>query len=403
MNKPWARRAIGAGIALAVGIAMTGCAASGGSSGRRRLGRRRVHRPGRRDHLLARMDRRRRTGDRAQADRGVQLRARQHHGEGRAAGVGRHRRQDAAGDQGRQGPRRRRAARRRPRHLCGAEPSAGRATRIVDGLGYTADDFPPEVFDKGNYDGAQYAVPWSVTPLGLYVNKTVLAEAGITEIPTDQESYIAALEALKGVGVPGRVGRRLRLHRHVRVREPDLAVRRRALQRGRHRGHVQLRSRREGADLDDRPGRRRLQPAERGAGRQHQGPDRRRDRLQLERRVADHEHRVRRPRLGGGSGSADRQRAGRVVQLDALGVPGEQGSGQGQDRRRSRVRQVDERQLARMGRDGRAPRRQHRARRPVAARAVPEPRAVHGRAASTRTTRRSRRASARRTRRSPSR
>ena len=33
MNKPWARRAIGAGIALAVGIAMSGCAASGGSSG----------------------------------------------------------------------------------------------------------------------------------------------------------------------------------------------------------------------------------------------------------------------------------------------------------------------------------------------------------------------------------
>ena len=46
-------------------------------------------------------------------------------------------------------------------------------------------------------------MPWSVTPLGLYVNKTVLAEAGITEIPTDQESYLAALEALKGVGVQG--------------------------------------------------------------------------------------------------------------------------------------------------------------------------------------------------------
>lgn len=77
------------------------------------------------------------------------------------------------------------------------------ADGIVEGLGYTADDFPPGVYDKGNYDGVQYAVPWSVTPLGLFVNKTVLAQAGITEIPTDQESYLAALEALKGVGVEG--------------------------------------------------------------------------------------------------------------------------------------------------------------------------------------------------------
>ena len=33
MKKPWARRAVGAGIALAVGITMSGCAASGGSAG----------------------------------------------------------------------------------------------------------------------------------------------------------------------------------------------------------------------------------------------------------------------------------------------------------------------------------------------------------------------------------
>lgn len=77
------------------------------------------------------------------------------------------------------------------------------ADGIVEGLGYTADDFPPGVYDKGNYDGVQYAVPWSVTPLGLYVNKEVLAQAGITDIPTDQESYLAALEALKDVGVQG--------------------------------------------------------------------------------------------------------------------------------------------------------------------------------------------------------
>ena len=32
MKKPWARRAIGAGIALAIGVAMTGCGSSGGAN-----------------------------------------------------------------------------------------------------------------------------------------------------------------------------------------------------------------------------------------------------------------------------------------------------------------------------------------------------------------------------------
>jgi len=77
------------------------------------------------------------------------------------------------------------------------------ADDIVKNLGYTADDFPPGVYDKGNYNDAQYAVPWSVTPLGLYVNKTVLDKAGITEIPIDRDSYLDALEKLKAAGVKG--------------------------------------------------------------------------------------------------------------------------------------------------------------------------------------------------------
>ncbi len=74
---------------------------------------------------------------------------------------------------------------------------------LIDGLGYKADAFPPGVFDKGNYKGHQYAVPWSVTPLGLYVNKAVLGKAGITDIPTDAAGYTKALDALKAAGVQG--------------------------------------------------------------------------------------------------------------------------------------------------------------------------------------------------------
>lgn len=77
------------------------------------------------------------------------------------------------------------------------------ADDIVKALGYTAEDFPPGVFDKGSYKDAQYAVPWSVTPLGLYVNKEVMAKGGVKDVPTDKASYEAALKALKDAGVQG--------------------------------------------------------------------------------------------------------------------------------------------------------------------------------------------------------
>lgn len=78
-----------------------------------------------------------------------------------------------------------------------------KADDIVHTLGYSASSFPPGVFDKGNYKGAQYAVPWSVTPLGLYVNKTVAAKGGVSDVPTDKASYEAALKSLKAAGVQG--------------------------------------------------------------------------------------------------------------------------------------------------------------------------------------------------------
>ncbi|NIJ04655.1 ABC transporter substrate-binding protein [Frigoribacterium faeni] len=75
---------------------------------------------------------------------------------------------------------------------------------IVDGLGYTADDFPEGLFEGNQYQGTQYGIPWSVTPLGLYVNNDVLKAAGVdTTIPTDAESYEASLAALKAAGVQG--------------------------------------------------------------------------------------------------------------------------------------------------------------------------------------------------------
>ena len=76
---------------------------------------------------------------------------------------------------------------------------------VVDALGYAEDNFPEGLMDAGNYQDAQYGVPWSVTPLGFYINKDVLKGAGLDPetVPTDQESYLEVLEALKAKGIQG--------------------------------------------------------------------------------------------------------------------------------------------------------------------------------------------------------
>ncbi|WP_066522804.1 ABC transporter substrate-binding protein [Curtobacterium ammoniigenes] len=76
---------------------------------------------------------------------------------------------------------------------------------IVKSLGYTASDFPAGLFAGNQYKGVQYGVPWSVTPLGLYVNKDVLKNAGIDPSApvTDASTMDKNLAALKAKGVQG--------------------------------------------------------------------------------------------------------------------------------------------------------------------------------------------------------
>src|SRR5579875_1843462 len=79
------------------------------------------------------------------------------------------------------------------------------ADAIVKDLGYKSSDFPPGLFDHGVYQSHQYGIPWSVTPLGLYVNKSVLQKAGIspTDIPADKTTYEADLAKLRSKGIQG--------------------------------------------------------------------------------------------------------------------------------------------------------------------------------------------------------
>ncbi|MET1051686.1 MAG: ABC transporter substrate-binding protein [Mycetocola sp.] len=202
MNKPWVRRAIGASIALAVGVALSGCSASAGGSGGGVSGDGEYTGPdvdvtfwhgwtgGAAPQIVPELIKQfnaehenitvkavpQEWGDIA-AKMPLAIKA------GKGPDVAVLHGDDIA--------------------TYGAQNLLLDASGIIDGLGYTAEDFPPTVFDMGNFRDKQYAVPWSVTPLGMFVNKTVLAKAGISEIPTDEASYLEALEALKGVGVAG--------------------------------------------------------------------------------------------------------------------------------------------------------------------------------------------------------
>jgi multiple sugar transport system substrate-binding protein len=201
MNKPWARRAIGAGIALAVGVALTGCGSSGGG-----------------DASVS--------GDGDYTGPKVQIsfwngwtggaapvlvpklieKFNSEHDNIEVKNVP----QEWA-DIASKMPLAIKAGKGPDVAVLHGDDLATYAAQklllpsddIAKNLDYSAEDFPKGVFDKGSYKDTQYALPWSVTPLGLYINKDVAAKAGITEVPTDKASYTAALDALKGVGVQG--------------------------------------------------------------------------------------------------------------------------------------------------------------------------------------------------------
>lgn len=80
-----------------------------------------------------------------------------------------------------------------------------KSDEIVKSLGYDAASFPEGLLTAGNYKGSQYGIPWSVTPLGFFINKDVLRAAGLDpeNVPTDKDSYMKVLAELKAAGVAG--------------------------------------------------------------------------------------------------------------------------------------------------------------------------------------------------------
>ncbi len=76
---------------------------------------------------------------------------------------------------------------------------------VASALKLTKADFADVVWDGGIYNNKRYGIPLDMHPLGLYYNKSLLAKAGLDpdKPPQTGDDYLAALEALKGKGVPG--------------------------------------------------------------------------------------------------------------------------------------------------------------------------------------------------------
>ncbi len=71
---------------------------------------------------------------------------------------------------------------------------------IAEGLGLSAEDFSEEVWNAGIYKDQRYGIPLDVHSLAMYYNTEHFEKAGITEPPTDEESFMAALDALQEAG-----------------------------------------------------------------------------------------------------------------------------------------------------------------------------------------------------------
>ena len=71
---------------------------------------------------------------------------------------------------------------------------------LAEGIGLTEDDFTPEIWNAGIYNDQRYGIPLDVHSLAMYYNTDHFEQAGITEPPTDMESFMAALDSLREAG-----------------------------------------------------------------------------------------------------------------------------------------------------------------------------------------------------------
>jgi multiple sugar transport system substrate-binding protein len=71
---------------------------------------------------------------------------------------------------------------------------------LAEGIGISEDDFTPEIWEAGIYNDERYGIPLDVHSLAMFYNTEHFEKAGITEPPTDEASFMDALEKLKEAG-----------------------------------------------------------------------------------------------------------------------------------------------------------------------------------------------------------
>ena len=72
---------------------------------------------------------------------------------------------------------------------------------VAKDLGYTESDFHPIVWDAGIYNGSRYGIPLDIHPLGFYYNAADMKKAGVSQPPTDADSWASTVEAMQQSGV----------------------------------------------------------------------------------------------------------------------------------------------------------------------------------------------------------
>lgn len=62
------------------------------------------------------------------------------------------------------------------------------------------ENFEASYLEAGQVEGKQLGLPWSLASIGMVYNPSLLAKAGVEQVPTTIAEFEAALEALKQLG-----------------------------------------------------------------------------------------------------------------------------------------------------------------------------------------------------------
>lgn len=81
--------------------------------------------------------------------------------------------------------------------------SSGKILELTDFLARDeiASRYPDGVIESSKVDGANYALPWEAAIIPVVYNGTLLDAAGVTELPSSYDEFIAVLDQLKASGV----------------------------------------------------------------------------------------------------------------------------------------------------------------------------------------------------------